>query len=271
MQESTYLKGIASVSRGLVTPFDRIDKKVFIFTILFEWFLIFTIWQINGGALIPKPLGIVEKLGQILTSDDFYMNLLTSLILTLQAIFFATLIALVFAYSYKIGLLRPLVEFMIVLRYLPLTGVIFVFTFITHGGSNLKLVLLLFGIVPFFVTSMVAAIEEINPQLYDLCKSLRMTRWQTLWRVVVMGRLDYVFEVMRQNFAICWLMITMVEGLSMSEGGIGTMLIKQNKTLELEFVFAIQTTLFILGISFDFLLRKIRYRLFKHVPLMLNR
>jgi ABC-type nitrate/sulfonate/bicarbonate transport system permease component len=54
----------------------------------------------------------------------------------------------------------------------------------------------------------------------------------------------------------------------MSEGGIGTLLIKSNKTLELEYVFAIQTTLFILGIMFDFLLRQARYRFFKHVPLM---
>jgi ABC-type nitrate/sulfonate/bicarbonate transport system permease component len=260
-----------AVGRPLFIPFDKVDKRVFLFTILFEWFLIFTIWQINGGALIPKPIGILEKLGSVLTSDVFYDNLIASLVLTLKAIILATLIAMLFAYSYKIGILRPLVQFMITLRYLPLTGIIFVFTLISHNGGDLKLILLLFGIVPFFVTSMVAAIEEINPQLYDLCKTLRMNRWETLWRVVVKGRLDVVFEVMRQNFAICWLMITMVEGLSMSEGGIGTLLIKQNKTLELEYVFAIQTTLFILGIMFDFLLRTARNKFFKHVALMQKR
>jgi ABC-type nitrate/sulfonate/bicarbonate transport system permease component len=260
-----------TIPNRLITPFDRVDKRMFLFVILFEWFLIFVIWQINGGALIPKPIGIVEKLGDILTSDDFYMNLLESMTLTLKAIFFATIIAMLFAYGYTIGLFRPLVQFMVTLRYLPLTGIIFVFSLISHNGGDLKLILLLFGIVPFFVTSMVAAIEEINPQLYDLCKTLRMNRWQTLWHVVIKGRLDYVFEVMRQNFAICWLMITMVEGLSMSEGGIGTLLIKQNKTLNLEYVFAIQTTLFILGILFDFLLRQSRYFLFKYVPLQQKR
>ena len=43
--------------------------------------------------------------------------------------------------------------------------------------------------------------------------------------------MDALFEVMRQNFAISWMMITMVEGYAMSEGGIGTMMIKSNKYL----------------------------------------
>jgi NitT/TauT family transport system permease protein len=256
-----------AISRGLVTPFDKINKQVFLMTLLIEWFLILTVWQINGGALIPKPLAILEKLFNVFQTEDFIQNLLTSLILTLKAIFFGTIISLVFAYGYKIGVLKPFVQFIIVLRYLPLTGIIFIFTLLTSNGGNLKLILLLFGIVPFFVTSMVSLIDDINPQLYDLCKTLRMNRWQTLRRVVIVGQFNYVFEVMRQNFAICWLMITMVEGLSMSEGGIGTMLIKQNKTLELEYVFAIQVTLFLLGLAFDAGLKALRNYLFKFVPL----
>jgi hypothetical protein len=34
----------------------------------------------------------------------------------------------------------------------------------------------------------------------------------------LMGRLDYLFVVIQANFAIAWMMITMVEGQCMSQG-----------------------------------------------------
>ena len=98
-----------------------------------------------------------------------------------------------------------------------------------------------------------------------------MNNWQTLLEVVIIGRLDQVFEVMRQNFAIAWMMITMVEGLSMSEGGLGTMLIKSNKYIDLSTVFGILVIIFGLGILFDYLLKNMRYWLFPYAKLQIRK
>ena len=152
-----------------------------------------------------------------------------------------------------------------------MTGLIFLFTLLTSNGSNLKLSLLIFGIVPFFVTSLLSIIDSINEQEYELCKTLRMNNWQTLLEVVIIGRLDQVIEVMRQNFAIAWMMITMVEGLNMSEGGLGTMLIKSNKYIDLGTVFAVLIIIFVMGVCFDFLLAKIRVWFFPYAKLQMRR
>ena len=48
---------------------------------------------------------------------------------------------------------------------------------------------------------------------------------------------------MRQNAAMGWMMLTMVEGISRSEGGVGAMLLNQNKHFHLSAVFAIQLTI----------------------------
>jgi NitT/TauT family transport system permease protein len=150
------------------------------------------------------------------------------------------------------------------LRYLTLTGLIFLFTLITQNGSQLKIGLLIFGIVPFFVTSLLAIIKDIDRQEVELCRTLRMGPWRTMWEVVIVGRLDQVLEVMRQNFAIAWMMITMVEGLSMSEGGLGTMLIKSNKYIDLGTVFALLIVIFLVGLFFDWLLGRLRAWLFPY-------
>lgn len=82
--------------------------------------------------------------------------------------------------------------------------------------------------------------------------------------MIVIGKADQVFEILRQNFAISWLMITMVEGLSMSEGGIGTLLIKFNKYNDLTNVLAIQLAIFVIGLCFDYLLGTLRHWLFPY-------
>jgi NitT/TauT family transport system permease protein len=59
----------------------------------------------------------------------------------------------------------------------------------------------------------------------------------------------------------------MVEGLSMSEGGIGTLLIKYNKYNDITNVVALQLVIFTIGLSFDYLLGTIRHWLFPHSKL----
>jgi NitT/TauT family transport system permease protein len=110
-------------------------------------------------------------------------------------------------------------------------------------------------------------IVHIPQQEYDLCKTLGYNRWRTLYEVIIVGKADKVLEILQHNFAISWLMITMVEGLNMSEGGIGALLIKYNKYNDLTNVLALQLLIFLLGLFFDYLLAIIRSWLFPHTRL----
>jgi len=151
-----------------------------------------------------------------------------------------------------------------------LTGLIFIFTLLTQDGSQLKLSLLVFGIVPFFVTSFLSVIVHINKQEYELCKTLGYNSWEALYEVIIVGKADQVFEILRQNFAIAWLMITLVEGLSMSEGGVGTLLIKYNKYNDLTNVLALQLVIFMIGVGFDYLLGSLKKWLFPYTQLQIQ-
>jgi len=48
------------------------------------------------------------------------------------------------------------------------------------------------------------------------------------------------------------MMLTMVEGISRAEGGVGAMLLNQNKHFRLPEVFAIQITILLLGLVQDY-------------------
>ncbi len=79
-----------------------------------------------------------------------------------------------------------------------------------------------------------------------------MGEWRVVYEVVVIGQADKAFEVLRQNAAMGWMMLTMVEGISRSEGGVGAMLLNQNKHFHLSAVFAIQLTILLLGLAQDY-------------------
>ena len=65
-----------------------------------------------------------------------------------------------------------------------------------------------------------------------------MSEWRAVWEVVVLGTADKAFDVLRQNAAIGWMMLTMVEGIARAEGGVGAMLLNQSKHFHLAEVFA---------------------------------
>jgi NitT/TauT family transport system permease protein len=250
--------------RALLTPFTAMARSYSTALIAAESIFALVAWSVASDGLIPGPATVLSRMMVLLGSTAFMDNLLASTWLTAKGMGISIGIALVLAYLSVVPLFRPVAQLAVQARYLTLTGLIFLFTLLTHGGGNLKLSLLVFGIVPFFVTSLLSVIRTIPQEEYDLCTTLRMGRWRTLLEVIIVGRADAVLDVVRQNFAIAWMMITMVEGISMSEGGLGTLMIKSSKYIDLSTVFAILAVVLLLGIAFDRLLSAGRRWLFPY-------
>ncbi len=257
--------------KNSVLPLSSISKQTLIILVIAESAIALLAWHLTGNGLIPSPLRVLDAIIKLVTEASFYDEFFKSIGLSFKGMGISLVVAVLVSYLSLIPIFNPIAKFVIKCRYLTLTGLIFLFTLLTQDGSQLRISLLLFGIVPFFVTSLMSIIDTINVQEYELCKTLRMNNWQTLWEVVIVGRLDQVIEVMRQNFAISWMMITMVEGYSMSEGGLGTMLIKSNKYLDLSTVFAILVIIFLIGILFDYVLGQLRFWLFPYTKLQLRK
>jgi NitT/TauT family transport system permease protein len=176
---------------------------------------------------------------------------MTSFQLNAAAILWSTGISLLLAYLTVIPFFRPIVDFIGKLRFLSMVGLSLVFILMTSSPYALKLSLLVFSICVFFVTSMADVLASIPKYEYDLARTLKMSEGQVVWETVVLGQFDKVFDVLRQNAAIGWLMLTMVEGMSRSDGGIGAMLLNQNKQFKLDAVMAIQLLILVIGLGQD--------------------
>ncbi len=163
--------------------------------------------------------------------------------------------------------MRPLVEAASKLRFLGLTGLVFPLTLMTGGGYSLKVAMLTFGMASFFVTSMAEIVLEIPRSEFDHMRVLGASEGTIVWEVVVRGTLDRALDVLRQNVAIGWSLITMVEGISRAEGGIGALILNENKHFRLAEVYAILVVILVVGLMIDYGMGLLRNLACPHIAL----
>jgi len=234
-------------------PNRAVDKRM-AFGIVAFWIAIALIaWFTMPFATLPSPGEVWRALGHLWNDEGLSRDLFTTLRLLFHALFLTVVISLVLSYATVIAFMRPLVEGLSKLRFLGLTGLVTPFAMITHDSYSLKVWLLTFGMTTYFITSMAQVVMEIPRENFDHLRALGAGELRILWEVVILGTLDKAFEVLRQNFAMGWTMITMVEGISRSDGGIGAMILNQNKHFLLDGVFAILLLILVVGLVIDYL------------------
>jgi len=228
-------------------------------------------WWLSPLEVLPNPAEVAVGLRTLWLEQGLGRELITSFLTNLEALAITLVISLVLSYLTVVPFFRPIAAAVSKGRFLGLIGLTFVFTLIVGGGHPLKVSLLVFGMTVFFVTSMIDVVAAIPKEAFDHARTLRMSEWRTVWEVVVLGTKDKAIELLRQNAAIGWMMLTMVEGIARSEGGVGAMLLNQNKHFHLAEVFAIQLLILLVGILQDYALGFLKRLMAPYAELTLER
>jgi NitT/TauT family transport system permease protein len=218
----------------------------------FQASLALAFWASSPSPLLPGPIEVLRALGTLWFEQGLGRELLTSVRVNVQALALTLLISLTLSYLTVVPFFRPLAAAVAKGRFLGLIGLTFLFTLTLGGGGPLKVALLVFGTSVFFVTSMIDVVAAIPKDSFDHARTLRMGEWRVVWEVVVLGTADKALEVLRQNAAIGWMMLSMVEGIVRSGGGLGKILLDENKHFNLAAVFAIQLLIAIIGLVQDY-------------------
>ncbi|MBI1335317.1 MAG: nitrate ABC transporter permease [Armatimonadetes bacterium] len=242
-------------------PNKSISQSTFLIIVAFWIVSSIVIWSTSSYKALPKPGEVVDALKDLWFNMGLGQELIKSMALNLKALGLTAVICLLLSYLTVIPFFRPIITAVSKGRFLSLVGFSFVFTLVLGGGSNLKLSLLVFGMSVFFLTSMASVVAEIPKADFDHARTLRMPEWKVVWEVVIRGTFAQAFEVMRQNAAIGWMMLTMVEGIVRSEGGVGAMLLNEQKHFKIPAIFAIQIIILIIGLGQDYVIGFLR-RLF---------
>ena len=256
---------------ALFLPNRLVARPLLVLVAVVEALIFLGLWIVSPFKVLPNPMEVLAALQRLWLEQGLGRELAISFSLNLEALALASVLSLGLAYLTVFPFMRPLVAALSKGRFLSITGFTLIFTLALGGGHALKLGLLVFAVTVFYLTSMASVIAAIPRSEFDHARTLRMSEARVTWEVVVLGTLSQAFEVLRQNAAIGWMMLTLVEGIVRGEGGIGAMLLNENKHFLIAEVFAIQLVILLFGLAQDYGLQLGRKLACPHADLTLER
>ncbi len=249
-----------------VRPFESLGKRDSM-AIAGFWILLVTIYWVIATSgekkLFPSPDQVWHGF-VALYNEGLVVHIASSLWLCLQATLISIVFSLLIAYAYPIPLLRPLSKTMSQLRYLPLTGITFYLTILVNNARTMQVWVLVIFMSLYFITSLMAVIKDIAQEEIDHARSLKCSRWEILWQVIIKGRADYVIDVLRQNLAITWMMLVTVESILIAAGGLGVLIKNSDKFMNHGRILALQIVILLVGLGIDLALTTIRKSVFRY-------
>jgi ABC-type nitrate/sulfonate/bicarbonate transport system permease component len=250
----------------LLTPFEKISK-IHKTIILVGWIvMLLALWFLGTMGtkhLFPSPTQTFKAFTELF-SEGLVVHIFSSLALCFSSIFIAVILSMLFAYLWPIPLFKPVSEFITKFRFLPLAGLTLYITLIIHDARNMQIWILVLFLTTFLTTSLISVIACIPQEEFDHAKTLKCNRWEVLWQVVILGRIDYVIDVIRQNLAITWMMLVTVESTLAAAGGLGFLIKNSDKFSNHSRIIALQIIILLIGLALDWFINFLRKAIFRY-------
>lgn len=249
-----------------LTPFENISKpkktiilSVWVALILVLWY----VTTLGEKHLFPSPSQVLKGFSE-LYAEGLVVHIFNSLKLCFLAIFLSVILSMTFAYTWPIPLFKPVAEFITKFRFLPFTGLSFYIAMVIHDARNMQIWIMVIFLTTFLTTSLIAVISSIPQEEFDHAKTLKCSRFEVLWQVIVLGRVDFVIDVIRQNLAITWMMLVTVESIVVASGGLGFLIKNSDKFMNHGRIIALQIIILLIGLALDWLINFLRKSIFRY-------
>ncbi len=236
--------------------------------IVILWIVILLlVWFFNPIKAMPYPgevLGAFQRMWNAPGSSGLVYNVYVTLKLNIVGVLISSVLSLLISYLAVIPLFQPFNKFIQWLRYIPIVGFNLVFLTLFAIGWPMKVAMLTTGMSFFLVTSMTSVIASIPRMKYELARVLGYNDWHVFYSVVVRPTLPAMIDMIAQNAAMGWVMITAIETFNRTEGGIGSQIYAYTSTNQLAEVYAYLLIIGAIAVIEDGLLSLIKRILFPY-------
>jgi sulfonate transport system permease protein len=144
-------------------------------------------------------------------------------------------------------------------RTLPLFGLVPLFILWFGIGETPKVLLIALGVVIPLYLNIVAALRSIDPELIEVARSLRLTRWERARHIIVPGALPGALVGFRQSLGIAWLALIVAEQVN-AGAGLGFMVNNARDVLRTDIIVVGLLCYAALGLITDSIVRALERR-----------
>lgn len=239
-------------AKDLVTLNGQVDGVWRFIPYLFTVVMLGVFWVLVMPKAIPDPGEILGAFPELFKQQQLLAHWGSTFKLTAVAIFISVVVSLVISFSTVLPLMRPLVAFITKMRFLSLVGISIVFVMLANDLGTARIYLLMFGIVPYMVTSILSVIVSVERVRLDAAKTLGLSPLMQVWHIQVREKAGDIADVIRQNLAMAFMMLTFVELRVREGGGVGVLLDDLHKNGHgYDEIFALQLSILLVGIGID--------------------
>jgi NitT/TauT family transport system permease protein len=241
-----------------LTPNEDLSLRAGSLIIAVWVFLLLAWWQAAKPDIFPSPLDVLAAFPALWSQGGLGQELISSLTVNWEALFWSSLISLPLAYLSRTPAIKPLAQGVAKLRFVSPAVFYVILLYLASNGHEVKVLMLTLGETFFLVTTMIGVVQNIPDYQFDDCRTLRMSEWKGTWYVLVRGTLTQAIDAIRDNAAMGWSMLLMVEGVVRSEGGVGVMVLNQEKHQNFAEVYAIAIAIVLVGITQDYIIGAVK-------------
>ena len=210
-------------------------------------------YRFGKPLLFPSPLSVLETLGKLLQTKEFYMITANSigniLFGTLSAILCACVLAIVTA---RIRFIRELIHpIMAVVKATPVASFI-ILMLLFLGPVKVPAFITFLIVLPIVWTNIDQGIASIDPQLVEVSKMYRFSFAKHLRVLVFPSLKPYFLSAFKTSIGLAWKAGVAAEIIAMPRGTIGTQIGEAKLYIMTAEMFAWTLTVVLLSLAIEF-------------------
>ena len=224
--------------------------------------------QLTGNELLlPSPLSVLTRLGQLVLTGSFWRIVLASLLRILCGTATAVALGCVLAviccrWRLLNDLLSPLLT---IIKSTPVASFI-ILLLIWIGRDALPSVIVLLMVLPVVWGNVCAGIRTTDPLLLRTAKVFGFSRWRTLRRVYIPWVMPHFLSACRTSLGLAWKSGIAAEVLTVPALSIGKMLYESKLYWEVQDLFAWTVMVILCSLVIEKVLMAAIGRLGHHYP-----
>jgi NitT/TauT family transport system permease protein len=225
-------------------------------------FLAWVVLSVSGtvdSTFLPSPAAVFKAGLDMASTGELFGDLWATTQRVLEGFGLAVLVSvplgiLMGTFTAGQAFFEPLIG---LLRYLPASAFIPLLIIWLGLGEPSKIAILFIGTV-FFNTLMTADVVRAVPNaLLDVSYTLGARRGEVLRKIVVPHSLPGMIDAVRVNAAAAWNFVVVAELIN-SQAGLGYRIVRAQRFLQTDKIFAVLVVIGVAGLTIDVVLRLVR-------------
>ena len=226
------------------------------FCLIIALWCILTFGGFVSDLFLPSPLEVVRKIGEMYREGTLWANCYESTMRVVVGWIWSVIVAvpvgMLMANSKKFAaFIQPIIEFA---RYLPVVALVPLTILYLGIGESQKDTIIFLGTFFQLVLMVCDTVSSVDQNLINAARTLGASKWQIYKEVIFPAALPGLMDDFRLTIGWAWTYLVVAEMVAASNG-LGYMILRSQRYLATDTIFAGLILIGIIGLVTDFLFR----------------